>query len=606
MATINKTVAEINQSLDFADELRQLKNPEQINQGIDKANKSKRKPFASVEAMSLDDSIDIGEVVRTVSYYDGWAAEVKSPVGGNSYIKVAGQAPEDDRGSIIYSNDGNHFKGLFPHNYCEPEQWGAFGDGVKYDSAALIACNLSEYSDIRYSDKTYYVNQPIPFPSRKKFRGVKGKTIVKSDAPNQPVGCSQSYLSSEGVSPTGYLDIDDIIFEGDIDNIPGQVAFMLRDFYSNIGPGCIFRNTRGGGLHILATDDNEVSVGGTLVENKIKGITIRNVGGIAALLGGNDNKVTDGYFTDCVVASNNTYGTQAIVCNNAAGWNIKGWHTYGKDMSTPVDIKNCFNTKIDGYIESFTDVAAAINIQRNTQATLRVKTTNGVVSDASAVVLSRSGAYPDANIKLDLALNHQNGDVDLTGVSILQNEIIADVNVNLSGQFKDRVRKISYSNINQYENTNTINANIRGRFSDNTQDLNSFEYNGNTVSYGSSSNKVINAFSETFKLPKMRNFKKTIIDISILANRFDNGGGIDAYYVGKIFISAKNNGSDSWTALLFDVVAPMGFSANPSVSINQLGDDEAEITVSGTFSSSEYTGVVSVILPPPHSPSEFT
>lgn len=595
----DKTTQDLVDSVNFADDLRKLKTPTQVKDGVDKANKS----IESVESIAALRNID--------AVYDGQQFNVlghtRNGVGGGVfYYDASDSSSNDNNGTVIINVSGKRYKRKV-NTFVTPEMFGAVGDDIEDDYLPLKNCNLSEYSDIRYSDKTYYTSNTVPFPSRKKFRGVKGKTVIRCDAANKPVGASQSYISAEGVSPTGYLDIDGFIFEGEIETVEGQIAFVLRDFYSKIGSNCLFRNTRGGGFHILTSNDIGDVISGTLVENNIKGIQTRNVGGIAVLLGeANNNKVTDGYFTDGIIASNGTYATQAILCGSAAGWNITGFHTYGAELSAPVDIKNCFNTKVDGYIESFTDVGAAINVQRNAEVSLRIKTTNGVLNNAEAVAVTRSGSYPDANIKIDLNLNHQNGDVDISGVSIKQNEIDSEVNVTLSGTYKDRVTKIKNNNLNVFKNTRNSNMHVRGRIEDNFQDRNSFTYEGNIVGYCSTSNKIINAFSHDIKLPIMRDFKKIIIDISVLGNKFDNGAVLDASYVAKVFVSAKQNGTNNWVANTLDVVTASGFLVAPSVSITQVSDNEAFLTVSGEFQSSDTTGVISALIPAPQTPVQFS
>ncbi len=127
--TSTKTVEDINSSIDFADDLRKLKTPSEIEEGIDKAGKSKRKPYANVAAMIADDSIEVGEVIETVSYYDGWSG-VGDANGGNIYVKRLGQSPNEDGGSVIYSSDGNHMKALFVNIAPTPFHFGAKGDAV--------------------------------------------------------------------------------------------------------------------------------------------------------------------------------------------------------------------------------------------------------------------------------------------------------------------------------------------------------------------------------------------------------------------------------------------------------------------------------------------
>lgn len=94
MAKINKTADEINQSIDFADELRKLKTPSDIESAVDKAGKSKRKPYESVAAMIADDSIEIGEVVDVISQGEYFASDAQAYDDPNLSIQVIEQSSE--------------------------------------------------------------------------------------------------------------------------------------------------------------------------------------------------------------------------------------------------------------------------------------------------------------------------------------------------------------------------------------------------------------------------------------------------------------------------------------------------------------------------------
>lgn len=487
-----------------------------------------------------------------------------------------------------------------------PDMFGAKGNDSDDDYLPLRACNLFGWPYVWYPGKTYYSSQPVPFASRTKYRGVRFVSSIRGDAPDLPVACSQSYLSTEGIGPTGYLDIDDIRFAGEIGTVTGQIAFILRDYYSKIGSGCAFVNCRGGGFHALSKNDVGVVPSGTLVENKIGAITVRGCGGIGVLLGeDNNNKLTDGFAEDMIISLDSTYGVRHLSVGSAAGWRVLGFHTYGKsDCSIPVRVQNTFNTEIDGYIESFSDQAAEIHTQTNTKVTLRVKTTASVLSGANVVRISRSSAVSNSNVSIGLELAHNGADVDITAVFLNNDNIDADIRTTFSGDYKSRIQKVEYGNLNRFQNARSSDINLRGRLSDNYSSGDNFDFNGFVAAYGASSPKVTGSFTFDIQLPRMQSYRKTILDVSIIADTND-AGAIAASWVGKVCVSSKLNGTDNWTVKTLDMTAASGFTSDPSISISQSSDNSAYITVSGTLPAS-ITGAVNALIPAPYSSPELT
>ena len=103
----------------------------------------------------------------------------------------------------------------------------------------------------------------------------------------------------------------------------------------------------------------------------------------------------------------------------------------------------------------------------------------------------------------------------------------------------------------------------------------------------------------------MDDFRKTIVDVAIMANSFDDAGPLNAYYVAKAFVSAKVNGTNNWALEVLEVVAPFGFTTNPTITLTQTFSNQATMTIDGTFGGGDDTGVVCCLIPQPFSLVEF-
>jgi len=100
-------------------------------------------PFDSVASMIIVSdagNIPVGNTVKTIGYFGGWAATVNKSTGGNDYELVdagsVGARPAADGGSVIHvvgGSGGLYMKGLFIDDVITITQWGAVGDGVTND-----------------------------------------------------------------------------------------------------------------------------------------------------------------------------------------------------------------------------------------------------------------------------------------------------------------------------------------------------------------------------------------------------------------------------------------------------------------------------------------
>lgn len=123
-----------------------------------------QKRFACVADMVADSTLYVGQIVETIGYYNGWAATVTKPKGGNKYEIVASSTGTVDGGSFISLSNGLQAKGLFVDEVFVPQRWGAKADGVNDDTSSIQATVtfLSTSTSGYYSE---YTGKDLHFPS---------------------------------------------------------------------------------------------------------------------------------------------------------------------------------------------------------------------------------------------------------------------------------------------------------------------------------------------------------------------------------------------------------------------------------------------------------
>ena len=530
-----------------------------------------------------------------------------APVGAVLYLNEGGRSgegvvksgtpPSDPQeGVYVVLNNGNYWERIHK-GVGFVGWWGAVGDGVTDDYAALKAANLSGLGKIIYDRKEYLVSDTVPFASKTSYFGIFDESFIKSTVDGKPVGASQAWLSAEGVSPTGRLHVRGISFVGEKANL-SQKGFVLHDFYSTLDHFTVL-NCGGGGLQLTQQKDDATPASGNLVENKMIYPIIRNCGGTLLDLGEADNnKLTDGYVEGAILDGEVGLTAQHLFCGSAAGWQIDGVHCYGTTASFTTQLQNCNNTRFtDFFIEAFTDRAvSAEKIQGDTVISGQINA-DQAASGGFAVTLGKSGVVSNASVDVDVAVSL---DVATSNISCLYNDIVdgeVTANIRRQGSQKSLLAKVSAPDAIRLAQVRFFDdAAVFGSLKDNSVESTTFglKHVDKRLSYGYNSGRKSGAAAQTVTVPiVLSSFEKLSGTITIEANSFDNGAN-RARYHGMFFVSAKTNGTDAWVATLTSIIAPTGFSAAPAITATNTSGVDGTIDITFTFTDSDATGVCTV------------
>ena len=114
--------------------------------------RTKRDEVASIAELRNTKPEFPGQKIHVTSYYDGWAASVRGPVGGGDFVyDDSDRSSNDDGGYIIVNIFGDRFKRILSGDNT-PEKWGAMGDGINNDSLPVYNCvNFGGESKLNYN-----------------------------------------------------------------------------------------------------------------------------------------------------------------------------------------------------------------------------------------------------------------------------------------------------------------------------------------------------------------------------------------------------------------------------------------------------------------------
>ena len=148
-------------AIEFAYQLSQFSDVESLL-------RSKAEQFDSLSDVIQDDGIGVIALIKTTSYHGVGNTNGTLSVGGNTYLKIEGQAIAADGCRYIHTDDGNTLLGLFPESIVTPEQAGAkpvtsfySGDAISVANAVATALRyplIFKGQDYDCGNKSFKVN----------------------------------------------------------------------------------------------------------------------------------------------------------------------------------------------------------------------------------------------------------------------------------------------------------------------------------------------------------------------------------------------------------------------------------------------------------------
>jgi hypothetical protein len=238
--------------------------------------------------------------------------------------------------------------------------YGAVGDGVTNDTAAIQACfnAATTGSLIRFPRGTFLVNATLIYPGNCVIVGAGDSdsgTIIKvsaSAALSTPVLAASDWYnnSTTGGNP---VEIRDLQINGNGGTTGTSAHGLVAMNYFSIFERLTINNVTGDGFQFTAFNQGGTHITNTCVEPKIHRLQVRSPGqnGIHIKDDGSVlNSCTDGFLQDCIVQS---AGLAAIAVDMAPGWLIAGNHIYGTGTAG-ISASKCYATRMIGnYIDGF-------------------------------------------------------------------------------------------------------------------------------------------------------------------------------------------------------------------------------------------------------------
>jgi hypothetical protein len=246
----------------------------------------------------------------------------------------------------------------------EKELWvsnyGAVGDGVTNDTAAIQACfnAATTGSVIRFPRGTFLVSATLIYPGNIAIVGAGDSdsgTVIKVSASanlSTPVlACSDWYNNSTTCGNP--VEIRDIQINGNGGTTgTGAHGLVAMNYYS-IFERISINNVTGDGYLFSALNRGGTHITNTCVEVKIHKLQVRSAGqcGIHIYDTGTPlNSCTDGFLEDCIIQSAGTIG---ISVEMAPGWLVSGNHVYGTGQNG-IYLQRCYATRcIGNYIDGY-------------------------------------------------------------------------------------------------------------------------------------------------------------------------------------------------------------------------------------------------------------
>jgi hypothetical protein len=191
--------------------------------------------FDSVADMQAATFLRVGDRVRTLGYYtpgDG---------GGNDYkIVAAGTGTDDGGGYIDLTGISGQAKGLFVNSVVNVKQFGAKGDGVADDTAAVQAALSSGAGRVYFPKGEYLTSNGLELPSNLEVFGDGYTSKITSTGTNKRVlfATSKNFIAVRNLFINGNLTGNGSISAG----ADGGDGVFFHTCENVVVEGCFFDN----------------------------------------------------------------------------------------------------------------------------------------------------------------------------------------------------------------------------------------------------------------------------------------------------------------------------------------------------------------------------
>lgn len=299
------------------------------------------------------------------------------------------------------------------------KEYGAVGNNIADDTTAIQAAHdaAGVGGAVFYSEGVYKITGPVYFDSRQLVFGVGRTTEIRQATSGAIALASRAYLSTSGVSPTGYSIIRDLYIAGV--GGAGSRGIVLHDFYSQIENVEVeaFQDL----IHMTHVNSAGTPIGGTLVENQVRGFKGRSYSRYALYLGADDNvKLTDGLVENVIIGEASAGAVVAIYCGSWAGWITRGVHVYNTTVlsGSPLYLYAGFHSVLsDVYLES-AYTTQQINLESYQRGcSLSNVTAVMSASGGSAVAVTHSALFPNDGLSISNLVVVQDNAVATTAIS---------------------------------------------------------------------------------------------------------------------------------------------------------------------------------------------
>lgn len=216
----------------------------------------------------------------------------------------------------------------------------------------LSAVNGSEPGDLIHIHGACVVSETVPLRGQRRYVGDSrvGTSITQADGRHlAALVASDSFLGNW--SYTGApIELAHLTLDGNRAHNNGTSTLVVRSWQAVLHDLHVVASPADGIRITNLAADNVTGLKSTQVNGRISNVFVERSGGAGIRVLDTENAVTDWNLLDSWVANS---GTSAVLLDNAAGWQVRGVHTYGVQEHA-IYANRCFATGLIGnYIEDF-------------------------------------------------------------------------------------------------------------------------------------------------------------------------------------------------------------------------------------------------------------